>query len=112
MLTQEDFSKLKRLVRDEVEAEGKNTRDELSYDIKTVRIELSNRIDTVGSRVKNLEIATNNLQKDMTTVKKDVKKLQKNVDGVINMADRGLLNTQKRVRIIETTLKIPSPDFV
>ncbi len=112
MLTNDDFSKFKKLIREEVEAEGKNTREELGSEILRTKMELSNQVSALGSRVKNVEIATNNLQKDVTIVKKDVKRLQKDVDGVIYMTNNGSLAVQKRIRTIEGTLKIPSPDFV
>ena len=116
MLTKDDlklFEKsTRKIVREEIEVEGKNTREELSYDIRTVWIELSNRIDAVGSRVKNLEIATNNLQKDMTVVKKDVKYLKKELKFQSNILDKENIKTLKRVKVIEESLKISTPDFV
>jgi len=48
---------------------------------------------------------------DIKIIKKDVKKLQKDVGGVINMADKGLLKVQGRVKKIEKHLGFPETDF-
>lgn len=116
MLTSQDIKLLekstRKIVREEVETEGKTIRDDLRSEILGTKMELSNNISSLGSRLKNLEIATDNLQKDVTTVKKDVKKLKKDVGGVINMADKGLIAVQKRLKVTEKQLGLPEVDFV
>jgi len=120
MLTKDDLKQIenitvrvtRKVVRDEISLETEDLKTSLASQIISSRMRVQSDIHSLSGRVKNVEIAANNLQKDMTIVKKGVKKLQKDVDGVIEMADKGLLSVQKRVVIIEKNLKIPSPDFV
>jgi len=51
------------------------------------------------------------LHEDIKIIKGDVKKLQKDVSGVIDMSDKGLLKVQKRVKTIEKHLGFPEADF-
>lgn len=51
------------------------------------------------------------IHKDIKIIKNDVKKLRKDLDGTINMADKGLLKVQTRVKTIERHLKLPEYAF-
>jgi len=105
MLTNDDFSKLKKLIREEVEAEGKNTREELSHDIAIGRMELSRQLNALGSRTKDLEISNQKILKDTNKIKKDL-------SVSINLTDKLQVKLENRVKVIEKVLKIPSPDFI
>jgi hypothetical protein len=60
---------------------------------------------------KKLDEKLTPIHNDVKIIKKDVRKLQKDVNGVINMADKGLLKVQKRVVTIEKHLGFPKADF-
>jgi hypothetical protein len=111
MLTKEEFTKLKKLVRDEVETEGKNTRVEINHSILMTKIKFSEGIDSLKSKVKNVEITTNNIEKDVSVIKKGVKKLQKDLKTTSNFHDMENLKTVKRVEVIERHLGFPEADF-
>lgn len=49
---------------------------------------------------------------DITVIKKDVKKLRKDLDGHIDFTETVQTNLEKRVKIVESVLKIPTPDFI
>lgn len=51
------------------------------------------------------------IHRDIITIKKDVKSLRKDINGVLSMADRGLLNTQTRLKAVEKKLDFPDLDF-
>lgn len=51
------------------------------------------------------------IHKDIKIIKKDVKKLRKDLDGTIDMADKGLLKVQTRVKVIEKHLGFPDLGF-
>lgn len=63
MLTKTDLSQIRQIVREEVEAESKSSREDLQGEIKLARIEIQNDIRGLTERVKNVEIATNKIQK-------------------------------------------------
>ena len=54
----------------------------------------------------------NPIHDDVRIIKKDVKKLKRDVNGVIKMSDRGLLDLQKRTRKIEVHLGFPEPRVI
>jgi len=79
-------------------------------DLKAIEMVFDNRLDIkLDSK---LDEKLKPIHSDIKIIKKDVKKLQKDVNGVILFADKGLLSTQKRIRNVESVLKIPSPDFI
>ncbi len=90
MLTKTDLSQIRKVVREEVEEEGKNTKNELQAEIKLTRMEIQSEQINIKDRLKNLEIAA--------------KKIQKTVDTIIDFFDRQNLNIRKRVERIEESL--------
>ena len=68
MLTKVDLQSIDKLVskriREEVEAEGRNTRDELKSDLITSRMRIQQEIGDLADRIKNLEIRVNNSSTD------------------------------------------------
>jgi len=67
MLTKNDLSQIKNIVREEVEAEGENTRSEINGEIKLAGIRTTTELQEVNTRLKNLEITTRKIQKDLKT---------------------------------------------
>ena len=51
------------------------------------------------------------VHKDIKIIKRDVKKLRKDIGGVIDMADKGLLSLQKRVGKVENHLGLAEPQI-
>lgn len=109
MLTKADLSAIDKLVtkriREEVEAEGKNTRDELKSDVITSRMRLDQQIRELAGRIKNLEIRVNNADKNS---EKGFKKLNKRFTDLFDFLDKDQLKTAKRVEKIEKHLKLPA----
>lgn len=108
MLTKGDLSAIDKLVskriRDEVEAEGKNTRDELKGDVITARMRLDRLISELADRIKNLEIRVNNSANNSN---KGFRKLDKSFTHLFDFLDKDQLKTAKRVDRIEKHLKLP-----
>ena len=109
MLTKSDLSAIDKLVskriREEVEAEGKNTRDELKSDVITSRMRLDQQIRELAGRIKNLEIRVNKADKNS---EKGFKKLDKRFTDLFDFLDKDQLKTAKRVEKIEKHLKFPA----
>lgn len=105
MLTKQDLNQIKKVVRDEVVSEAKNTRRDLRSEIKLSRMEIQNDIHDLTGRVKNLE-----QQSEKTA--KDIKKIKKDAAFTANFLDKEHLGLEKRVNRIETHLDIrPLADF-
>lgn len=106
MLTKADFSEIRKIVREEVEAEVGSFRDELQADIKLVRMELSLRIGKIEDRLKNIEIRSNSIEKTLQQIGKDVKKLKRDVSVSIKMFDEQGVSLRKRVEKLEERIQV------
>lgn len=105
MLTKADLSAIKKLVREEVEVEAKDTRLEIS----SSRMRLQMEIRDVSNRVKNVEVGNMNLQKD---IQKMHKELKEEIKQVSNFQDVANLKTLKRVKRIEEHLNFQAPSEI
>lgn len=96
MLTKSDLINIKRIVkeivREEIEAEGENIKTELGSDITQLKIRMASEFKEVNNRLKNLEIKSNKIQKDLKTT--------------INFFDKEVLGLKKRVDEIEEHLQL------
>ena len=98
MLNKTDLSQIKKIVREEVEAEGENIRSEINSEIKLAGMRTTTELQEVNTRLKNLEITTRKIQKDLAKTS--------------DFLDRENLRTVKRVRIIEKHLGISEPAII
>lgn len=102
MLTKGDLGQLEKLtrsiVREEIEAEGDNIRTDLGGEIKLTGIRIASELREVNSRLKNLEISTTKLSKDLKLTS--------------NFLDKENLRAVKRIRKIEEHLNIPEPGMI
>jgi hypothetical protein len=98
MLTKTDLNAIdkiiKKRIREEVEAEGKNIRDELKTDIINSRMRIRYSIKDLADRVKNLEIRVNNFEKN---TQKEFKELDKRFTELFDFLDKDQLKIQKQV---------------
>ena len=98
MLTKNDLSRIKNIVREEVEAEGENIRSEINSEIKLAGMRTTTELQEVNTRLKNLEITTRKIQKDLAKIS--------------DFLDRENLKIVKRVRKIEEHLGFPKPVLI
>lgn len=91
MLTKNDLSQIRKVVREEVETDNENTKSELKAEIKLTRMEIQNEQKNVNDRLKNVEVTT--------------KKIQKTVDTIIDFFDKQDMDLLKRVKTIEEHLR-------
>ena len=65
MLTKTDLKEIKKIVREETEAESENTKNELLSEMKMNMIRTVEELRELNTRNKNLEIKINKIQKDI-----------------------------------------------
>jgi len=56
MLTKDDLTAIRKIVREEVEAENENSDNDFEHDLKMLRIEVSNGFSKFSDRIKDLVI--------------------------------------------------------
>ena len=92
MLTKIDLSQIKKVVREEVEAEGKNIRDGIESEVRMSRMRLQSDVSDLGDRLKNIEIRATSLEKGNKEILKHIRKIRKDLDTNINLSDWKLRN--------------------
>lgn len=92
MLTKTDLSQIRKVVREEVESESKSLSEDLQGEIKLARIKIQNDIYTLANRVKNLELVTSKVQKD--------------IKSIVRFFDKEYLQVRKRIKQIEDHLHL------
>lgn len=112
MLTKQDFSQIKKIVRGEVVSESEAIKSDLGSEIKQSRIEIQLKIRDLANRVKDVEQQSRENGKNIIELKKDVKKIDKRLDEGFNFLDKEHVNLVKRVKRVETHLNIqPIADY-
>lgn len=101
MFTKDDLKTFRKVIREEIEAEGKNIRDEINSRVISSRMSLQSDIRELSDRTKNLEVRT-------SSVEKIVKGTAKKLDKAIRVFDHLDVNLRKRVVKLEenTDLKL------
>ena len=103
----------RKIVREEIETEGKNIRDEVSSDVTSLKIKISNDINYLSDRVKNVEVGMNSLDKKVEEFEKKVfsefRKVNKNIKDSVNFLDKENLKLRKRLESVEGELNITPP---
>lgn len=74
MLTKDDLVQIRKVIREEVEAESENIRNELRMEIKLARMELSLRMDKLEDRLKNVEIKLTSMDKEIKNLSTQLRK--------------------------------------
>lgn len=93
MLTKSDLSQIRKIIREETEAESENLKSDLEAEIKLARMELQKDLHDATTRLKNLEIGQRKIQKDIKII--------------VNTFDKEYLQLKKEVGRIETHLNLP-----
>ena len=111
MLTKSDFDQLgklvRKIVREEVETEVKDSTRTLENQIRLSRMQVQNDINELDDRMKNVEIRVDVVGKGVEDIKKRVKKIEKDVNLIGRLFDEGDVKLERRVKRIEQHLVLP-----
>ena len=80
MLTNGDLKQIRKVIREEVEAEVDNAKKSLKNDIVMSRIKIQNNIGELSDRIKNLEIGQKSLDKKLDQIQEDISEILTAVD--------------------------------
>lgn len=110
-LTKSDLDQIekavRKVVREEVEAEVKDSTRTLDTQIRMSKIQVQHDISELDDRMKNVEVRVDNIQKDIKTSKKDLRYISKTVDIIAKNYDEEDVKLNRRVRRIEQHLMLP-----
>jgi predicted extracellular nuclease len=110
-LTKDDLKEIRKVVREEVKAEVKDTGKNLEGQIRITKVEIKNGLNELDDRMKNVEIRVDNLAestgKDLKTLTKKVNKIDSNVEDVLGFLDAKDVELGKRILKVEEHLNLP-----
>lgn len=102
MLTKTDLSQIRKIIREEVEAEVKDSTQTLGTTIRESRMKVQYDINQLDDRIKNVEIRLDNSDKNTQTV---VSQLDK-ISGKINSMEKDMKNVKKTLGYVKKTTEI------
>lgn len=100
MLTKQDLNQIKKVVRNEVVSEAKNTERNLRSEMKMSRIRIQSDLSGITDRLINLEQQSGKIAKDIKQIKKDARY-------TADFLDRENLSLVKRVKRLEINSNLP-----
>lgn len=110
MLTKIDLSQIRKIVREEVEAESKTIRTDIEYEIRRSRVELALRLDKIERKVKDLDIRTSHLETNTTkmlkTIQKTLMQVKNDINSLGRYADENHIVLRKIVEQLEEQVRI------
>lgn len=106
MLTKQDLSQIRTIIREEVGNEVKAAKEELGADIIMARIRVQNDIEELKNRVKNVEIRLTGLETKIIKMHRDLKN---EIKLAVEFLDQENVKTAKRVMRIESHLSLANP---
>ena len=102
MNNEELLEKLRKVVREEVEAEAKNTRTE----IKFLKVEVKAGLNSLSDRVKDVEISNTRIEQKLDqSIKDNAGFFHETWNKIDEIKD----SQEKRIEIIEETLGLDEP---
>ena len=107
MLSTSDLKAIKKIVREEVETEARNTKESLEHEIRTANLHIREAIHEQGDRIKNVEVRLYSLDEEVKGSRKDIRKLQKDVSVAIDVFNAEDTRLAKQVNRIEEHLNLP-----
>lgn len=107
-LSKIDITQIRKVIREEVEAEVKDSARNLEGEIRSARMRVQSDISELDDRMKNVEIRTEAVGKDVADIKKRTRKIEKTVNVTAKLLDKDIVKTFKRVGRIEDHLGIPA----
>ena len=102
MLTNGDLKQIRKVIREEVEAEVDNAKKSLKNDIVMSRIKIQNNIGELSDRMKNLEIGQKSLDKKLDQIQEDISE-------ILTAVDKRQTSLEKRVLVLEEHSSIQTP---
>lgn len=116
MLTKNDLNEIRKVIRQEVKVEVKDSTQTLDHQIRLSRMQIQSDINGLDDRIKNVEIRqedmvnkVDNVKKDIDGLNKKVSKLQRTQDTMLNLLDKEQMQQRKRITRLEEHAGLPTP---
>lgn len=109
MLTKNDLDQIRKVVRQEVKVEVKDSTQTLNSQIRLSRMQVQANIGEVDDRIKNVEIRLDDVANNVKKIQKNVSKLQRTQDEMLDLLDKEQMQQRKRITRLEEHAGFPTP---
>lgn len=101
MLTKNDLDQIRKVIRQEVKVEVKDSTQTLNSQIRLSRMQVQANIGELDDRIKNVEIKLDDAANNVKKIQKDVSKLQRTQDTMLDLLDKEQMQQRKRIVRLE-----------
>jgi SMC interacting uncharacterized protein involved in chromosome segregation len=109
MLTKNDLDQIRKAVRQEVKVEVKDSTRTLESQIRLSRMQVQADISGLDDRTKNVEIKLDDAANNANKIRKDVSKIKKTQDVMLDLLDREQMEQRKRIVRLEEHVGLSIP---
>jgi peptidoglycan hydrolase CwlO-like protein len=116
MLTKTDLDQIRKVIRQEVKVEVKDSTQTLEGQIRLSRLQLQSDIGGLDDRIKNVEIKQDDvsnkvdkIQKDVQILKTSVKRIRHDQGSMLDLLDGEQMQQRKRITRLEKHAGFPIP---
>lgn len=109
MLTKSDLNQIRKVIRQEVKVEVKDSTQTLGSQIRISRMQVQANIGELDDRMKNVEIRLDDVGSQVKKTQKDVSQIKRNQDTMLDLLDREQMQQRKRIIRLEEHTGLPIP---
>jgi hypothetical protein len=109
MLTKNDLDQIRKVVRQEVKVEVKDSTQTLESQIRLSRMQVQQNIGELDDRIKNVEIRLDDAANNAKKIQKDVSQIKKIQDTMLDLLDKEQMEQRKRIVRLEEHVGFPIP---
>lgn len=109
MLTKNDLDQIRKVVRQEVKVEVKDSTRTLDSQIRLSRMQVQANIGELDDRMKNVEIRLDNVGDKVKKVQKDASRIRKDQGIILDLLDKEQMQQRKRIARLEEHAGLPAP---
>ncbi len=109
MLTKNDLDQIRKVVRQEVKVEVKDSAQTLESQIRLSRMQVQRNIGEVDDRIKNVEIRLDDVSNNVKKTQKDISQIKRDQGTMLDLLDKEQMQQRKRIVRLEEHVGLPTP---
>jgi len=109
MLTKNDLNQIRKVIRQEVKVEVKDSTQTLGSQIRISRMQVQAGIGELDDKMKNVEIRLDDVGSQVKKTQKDVSQIKRNQDTMLDLLDREQMEQRKRIIRLKEHAGLPTP---
>ncbi|HUD09463.1 MAG TPA: hypothetical protein VMR77_01490 [Patescibacteria group bacterium] len=109
MLTKNDLDQVRKVIRQEVKVEVKDSTQTLGSQIRLSRMQVQANIGELDDRIKNVEIKLDDVANNAKKIQKDVSLLKRDQGTMLDLLDKEQMQQRKRIARLEEEVGLPIP---